>query len=112
MSTKILAILFVLFQCIFLYNIYIYDKMSIQLIDKVKHLSNEEQIATPKEPITSDTKEPLHICDGKDVKWKVPNGISSIKVKIYEPTGSLKDSYTISNWITINSGETVNLIAE
>jgi hypothetical protein len=44
------------------------------------------------------------------IKWTVPDGVRSVNVKIKEPNGQTKNSYTITDYISMEPGQTVELI--
>jgi len=44
------------------------------------------------------------------LQWTVPDGVRSVNVKIKEPNGQTKNSYTITDYISMEPGQTVELI--
>lgn len=50
-------------------------------------------------------------CDGSTMSWTVPNGTDSIQVAIYDSNGAYRNSYTITNYISISPGQRLTIKA-
>jgi hypothetical protein len=68
-------------------------------------------INTITDTINNTTTEPTPTPDTcPPLQWTVPDGVRSVNVRIKEPNGQTKNSYTITDYISMEPGQTVELI--
>jgi len=61
-------------------------------------------------PVVEEPKEEVYTADS--LKWKVPSGTNKVLVNIYNSSGDKLNSYTISNFISLKSGQILEVVAE
>jgi hypothetical protein len=74
----------------------------------------EPKIEEPKIIEEQPKQESLKMSDTEEnsIKWKIPKFSESIIVNIYDEKGNFVDYYTISRWITLKPGQTIEVIAK
>lgn len=61
-------------------------------------------------PAAPEPKEEVYTADS--LKWKVPEGTNRVLVNIYNSNGDKLNSYTISNFISLKSGQILEVVAD
>ena len=83
-------------------------KPTKSLISKVKDAFN---IFGKKEPVKLPV-EPVKTTPIKSIKWTVKKETKAVVVNVYDENGKKLNTYTISNYITLNPGQTLEVISK
>jgi hypothetical protein len=67
---------------------------------------------TTKEVKMSDDSSDLHKDLPRSIVWEVPPGTSAVVVELYNSDNSYNNSYTITDFISLHSGQKLKVIAK
>lgn len=86
------------------------EHQSPGLFTKLKQVFVKPKQEAPKVVLPETKPQPPNY--PKKVKWVVPPGTSKVKVHVYDSKGQRVNSYTISNYITLRPGQTLEVESE